>query len=63
MTAHNSSDGTLIWTRGMIKKMEDGLINIHGPFHGLDARLLHEKFDHDYHPFIIPPFIIPSFIP
>ena len=28
------------------KKMEYGSINIHSPFHCLDARLLHEKFNH-----------------
>ena len=49
----------IIWDQRDDKKMGDGLFNIHSPFYGLDVRLLHEKFNHNYHPFILLPSIIP----
>ena len=52
----------IIWDQRDDKKMKYGSINIHSTFHGLDARLFHEKFNRDYHSFIILPFIIPPFI-
>ena len=45
------------WTKAM-KKMEYGSINIHSQFHGLDSRLLNQKFNHTT---ILSSYRLPSF--